>query len=237
MITRGNSAANFRRPVDCVASMRPRVITRGNYLVFRWEPGSCLASMRPRVITRGNNITVDVLTPDEAGFNEAAGDHPRKWGRKNQAQLSIRRFNEAAGDHPRKYGDILRWPAGNAGFNEAAGDHPRKSGPSTPGQTPPTCFNEAAGDHPRKCIVSEHRQHLSPASMRPRVITRGNENQRREATQGTLRFNEAAGDHPRKSPRRIVDRLAYRQASMRPRVITRGNPRLWWEGKLNRRLQ
>ena len=60
------------------ASMRPRVITRGNN-DLGVQPGVlCAASMRPRVITRGNAPDRTLRRILHIGFNEAAGDHPRK---------------------------------------------------------------------------------------------------------------------------------------------------------------
>ena len=84
--------------------MRPRGIPRGKHLagLVRVEHQH-LASMRPRGIPRGKLLhLLERLHPVPRGFNEAAGNTPRKT---YVAELTYGRrscFNEAAGNTPRK---------------------------------------------------------------------------------------------------------------------------------------
>src|SRR5690625_1316787 len=68
-------------------------------------------------------------------------------------------------------------------FNEAADSHPRKRGPSIRAQAQVARrFNEAADSHPRKLRGAiQRRSRRDHASMRPRTLIRGNEEQ---ATEG-----------------------------------------------------
>ena len=58
--------------------------------------------MRPRGIPRGKVSAVAGADDEWAGFNEAAGNSPRKVPRLPTGTPSGTRFNEAAGNSPRK---------------------------------------------------------------------------------------------------------------------------------------
>ena len=60
--------------------------------------------MRPRGIPRGKHVVDQVISDwKQRGFNEAAGNTPRKTSSARYRQAaSRRRFNEAAGNTPRK---------------------------------------------------------------------------------------------------------------------------------------
>ena len=132
--------------------------------------------MRPRGITRGNRFSTRGRRASGRSFNEAAGNYPRKpHVRGNSSPISVR-FNEAAGNYPRKLGYLLQEAAPDDRFNEAAGNYPRKPRRRRTRHPIHRGFNEAAGNYPRK---RQHRHQCAGrvgASMRPRGITRGNDN-------------------------------------------------------------
>src|SRR5260370_32927782 len=106
--------------------------------------------MRPRLISRGNDLRTVFLNRAWARFNEAATDQSRKSHGVIASRSDQRCFNEAATDQSRKY-------------------HGRRAH-----AVADSCFNEAATDQSRKWIFEGRRTRAWPASMRPRLISRGN---------------------------------------------------------------
>ena len=91
------------------ASMRPRGIPRGKRR-FRRVIRRRLrtASMRPRGIPRGKHSTLGMNVVTPGGFNEAAGNTPRKTPPcSSAATTGCSRFNEAAGNTPRKTSGVV----------------------------------------------------------------------------------------------------------------------------------
>src|SRR5216684_3569587 len=84
-------------------------------------------------------------------------------------------FNEAATDQSRKYSLTCRPLPEQQSFNEAATDQSRKCPQAQQNKANIVCFNEAATDQSRKLECSSHSGCLIFASMRPRLISRGND--------------------------------------------------------------
>ena len=116
------------------------------------------------------------------GFNEAAGNTPRKTTRRRTvAALAPGCFNEAAGNTPRKTRCAssrrsCRRPAASMRPRGIPRGKPPRAMPSSRSHS---CFNEAAGNTPRKTpgraaiLAVLESGGRSSASMRPRGIPRG----------------------------------------------------------------
>ena len=159
--------------------------------------------MRPRGIPRGKHAASPPIGLQRQGFNEAAGNTPRKTARRSTRALepaplaSMRPRGIPRGKPPALGADQGR----RVGFNEAAGNTPRKT---------------SYGGRFRRIFVR--------ASMRPRGIPRGKRRQRQRRVRG-----RRASMRPRGIPRgkRLNEIAATGEvgiASMRPRGIPRGKP-------------
>ncbi len=232
-VARFNGAADDR-PRKYSASTRFRSVT----IPLQWgrgrssaEIGALLvraprqqrASMGPRTIVRGNSRRSAVPCA-RRGFNGAADDRPRKYGRV-RAYASLRfiasmgprtivRGNVAWFEEFRMYRRELQWGRGRSSaeippaaggescpscFNGAADDRPRKSLTRWPRPGGTTCFNGAADDRPRKLrALDGHMRGAVAASMGPRTIVRGNCAGTARICPSGVRFNGAADDRPRK---------------------------------------
>jgi len=105
----------------------------------------------------------------------------------------------------------------------AAADQPRKEHPNERVVLELAGFNVAAADQPRKGRYSWLATLFpKPASMWPRLISRGRLVDGSEGAAGDGCFNVAAADQPRKGLRLMNTPTAFDAASMWPRLISRG---------------
>ena len=180
--------------------MRPRGIPRGKRLLSGPANRRRHASMRPRGIPRGKQRSPRSPSRPQLGFNEAAGNTPRKTPGRSGRRCWRQRFNEAAGNTPRKTRSGSSSRMAWSRFNEAAGNTPRK----TARRLVFVPQHRLASMRPRgiprgKQPLPRSLARASVASMRPRGIPRGKLAIAHFSGGSKTGFNEAAGNTPRKT--------------------------------------
>ena len=202
---RGCYAAETRSTQNRAKSSKWLQFGRGCYAAETWQPclPGCLpdgASIRPRLLCRGNGPRRRRLpVPTDASIR------PRLLCRGNSVSPrgtppAARGFNSAAAVMPRKPW-FLRWVR---------------------------CL-QCGLQFGRGCYAAETRTAPSPvfsglrASIRPRLLCRGNRAAARGDGRETVCFNSAAAVMPRKPARRYGATVRFCEASIRPRLLCRGN--------------
>ncbi len=153
--------------------------------------------MGPRLVSRGNCRPPAYSWRSPRRFNGAAARQPRKrrelegwkssseelqWGRgSSAAETCARRRHGITGRASMGPRLVSRGnfspgpgPARCVGFNGAAARQPRKRGSATMLMPQSTGFNGAAARQPRKRGYCRHIPESVPASMGPRLVSRGN---------------------------------------------------------------
>ena len=108
------------------------------------------------------------------GFNSAAAVMPRKPVNGRRSTQSLSGFNSAAAVMPRKHCSWVPFQSGPASFNSAAAVMPRKQGVSQDIGVQRIGFNSAAAVMPRKLLATMNVGKTDIASIRPRLLCRGN---------------------------------------------------------------
>ena len=206
------------------ASIRPRLLCRGNGMFPDERHDRARASIRPRLLCRGNHFPRgrQHAAREELQFGRgcyAAETGGRRYGVATMSKLQFGRGCYAAETRRLQWVAGAVWTAsirprllcrGNdlspsssrsavTSFNSAAAVMPRKRPAEALAFARPSGFNSAAAVMPRKRAHVAHPRGRPGASIRPRLLCRGN----------------AVS---------AVERVRTVCASIRPRLLCRGNP-------------